>query len=45
MLNPLTVWITPNWKILQEMGMLDHPTCLLQNLYASQEETADMETD
>ena len=27
------------------MGMLDHPTCLLQNLYASQEETADMETD
>ena len=28
------------------MGMLDHPTCLLQNLYASQEEIeADMETD
>ena len=26
--------------------MLDHPTCLLQNLYASQEEIeADMETD
>ena len=33
-------------KILQEMGMLDHPTCLLQNLYASQEEIeADIETD
>ena len=25
------------WKILQEMGILDHLTCLLRNLYASQE--------
>ena len=25
------------WKILQEMGILDHTTCLLRNLYASQE--------
>ena len=24
------------WKILQEMGMLDHLTCLLRNLYAGQ---------
>ena len=23
------------WKILQEMGILDHLTCLLRNLYAS----------
>ena len=23
-LKPLTVWITMNWKILQEMGILDH---------------------
>ena len=22
------------WKILQEMGIPDHPTCLLRNLYA-----------
>ena len=22
------------WKILQEMGLLDHFTCLLRNLYA-----------
>ena len=36
-LKSLTVWITTNWKILQEMGMLDRPTCLLQNLYTSQE--------
>ena len=25
------------WKILQEMRILDHLTCLLRNLYASQE--------
>ena len=25
------------WKILQEMGLLDHLTCLLRNLYAGQE--------
>ena len=27
------------WKILQEMGTPDHPTCLLRNLYAGQEAT------
>ena len=26
------------WKILQEMGISDHLTCLLQNLYAGKEE-------
>ena len=25
------------WKILKEMGILDHRTCLLRNLYAGQE--------
>ena len=35
--KPLTVWITINWKILQEMGIPDHLTCLLRNLYAGQE--------
>ena len=35
--KPLTVWITTNWKILQEVGIPDHLTCLLRNLYASQE--------
>ena len=39
MLKPLTVWITTNWKILQEMGIPDHLTCLLRNLYADQEAT------
>ena len=37
--KPLTVWITSNWKILKEMGMPDHLTCLLRNLYAGQEAT------
>ena len=27
------------WKILKEMGILDHLTCLLSNLYAGQEAT------
>ena len=37
--KPLTVWITTNWKILKEMGIPDHLTCLLRNLYAGQEAT------
>ena len=28
-----------NWKILKEMGLPDHLTCLLRNLYAGQEAT------
>ena len=35
----LTEWITTNWKILQEMGIPDHLTCLLRNLHAGQEAT------
>ena len=27
------------WKILKEIGIPDHPTCLLRNLYAGQEAT------
>ena len=26
-----------NWKVLQEMGIPEHLTCLLRNLYAGQE--------
>ena len=37
--KPLTVWITINWKLLKEMGIPDHLTCLLRNLYAGQEAT------
>ena len=32
-------WITTNWKILQQMGIPDHLTCLLRSLYAGQERT------
>ena len=39
MTNTLTVWITTNWRILKEMGIPDHLTCLLRNLYADQEAT------
>ena len=35
----LTVWITINWKILKQMGIPGHLTCLLRNLYAGQEAT------
>ena len=37
--KPLTVWITTNWKILKEMGIPDHLTWLLRNVYAGQEAT------
>jgi len=33
------LWITTNWKILHEMGIPDHLTFILRNLYASQEAT------
>ena len=35
--NSSTVWITTNWKVLKEMGIPDHFTCLLRNLYTGQE--------
>ena len=31
------VWITTNWKVLPEMEIPDHLTCLQRNLYAGQE--------
>ena len=37
--KPLTVWITINWKILIQVGIPEHLTCLLRNLYAGQEAT------
>ena len=38
-LKPLTVWTTTNWKILKKIGVTDHLTCLLRNLYGNQEAT------
>ena len=38
--KPLTVWITTNCgKFFKRMGIPDHLTCLLRNLYAGQEAT------
>ena len=37
--KPLTVDHYKMWKILKEMGIPDHLTCLLRNLYAGQEAT------
>ena len=37
--KPSTVWITTNCGKLLEMGITDHLTCLLRNLYAGQEAT------
>ena len=39
MLKPLIVWITTNWKILKELGVPEHITCLPRNLYGGQEAT------
>ena len=41
--KPYTMWITINWKILKEMGIPDHLTWLLRNLYAGQEATVKTE--
>ena len=38
-LKTLTLWITENWKILKEMGIPDHLTCLLIHLCVGQEST------
>ena len=37
--KPLTVDHKKLWKILKEVGIRDHLTCLLRNLYAGQEAT------
>ena len=33
------------WKILKEMGIPDHLTCLLRNLYAGQEATLELDIE
>ena len=32
--KPLTVWIATNWKILKDIGIPEHLTCRLRNMYA-----------
>ena len=33
------------WKILKEMGIPDHLTCLLRNLYSGQEVTVELDME
>ena len=40
-----SVYHSKLWKILKEMGILDHLTCLLRNLYASQEATVKVDME
>ena len=37
--KPLTVDHNKLWKIIKEMGIPDHLTCILRNLYSGQEAT------
>ena len=44
MLKPLTVWLATHCgKFFKEMGVPDHFTCLLRNLYVGQEVTVTVE--
>ena len=43
--KPLTVWTTTNWKILQEIGIPDHLTCFLRNLYAGQKQQLELDME
>ena len=44
--KPLTVWITTNlWKILKEMGIPDHLTCLLRNLHVGQKQQLELDME
>ena len=33
------MWVTTNWKLLKELGTLNHLICFLRNLYAGQKAT------
>ena len=44
MLKPLTVWITTNWKILEQMGKY-YFTCLLRNMYSSKKQQVELGTE
>ena len=43
--KPLTVWITINWKILKEMGIPDHLTCLLRNLFEVRKQQLELDME
>ena len=46
MTKPLTAWITINFgKFYKEMGIADHLTCLLRNLYAGRKQQLELDMD
>ena len=45
MSKPLTVHFTTNWKILREMEIPDHLTCLLRNLYSGHEAKLELDME
>ena len=42
-ITKLIMEITKLWKILKEMGITDHLTCLLRNVYAGQKQHLELE--
>ena len=44
-LKPWTVWFTAMWKILREMEISDHPTCLLRNLYQVKKQQLELDME
>ena len=43
--KPLPVWITTNWKILRDTGILDHLTCLLRNVYQVKKQQLELDME
>ena len=43
--KPLTMWITTNWKILNEMGIPDHLTCLLRTCMWIKKQRLELDTE
>jgi len=43
--KPLTVWITTDWKILKEIGIPDHLTCVLRNLYTGRKQQLELDME
>ena len=44
-LKPLTMWITINWKILKEIEIPNHLTCILRNLYAGKKQQLELDKE
>jgi len=46
-LSKFRIYVDHNklWKILKEMGIPDHLTCLLRNLYAGQEQQLEVDME